>query len=145
MVDLKKPMNLIYLLITCACPYPQKKKQASPGFQQLLSLYLIFFLTKNWPPNTPAPLTFKRKGRQKLWRLGLHVRLESNEWVRLQSVAKSSLCNSKGYIKVSVREKNIFVLLQKLFLFSRKSKFRILDTPVSHTDYWITLEVIKLC
>ena len=145
MVDLKKPMNLIYLLITCACPYPQKKKQASPGFQQLLSLYLIFFLTKNWPQNTPAPLTFKRKGRQKLWRLGLHVRLESNEWVRLQSVAKSSLCNSKGYIKVSVREKNIFVLLQKLFSFSRKSKFRILDTPVSHTDYWITLEVIKLC
>ena len=122
MVDLKKPMNLIYLLITCACPYPQKKKQASPGFQQLLSLYLIFFLTKNWPPNTPAPLTFKRKGRQKLWRLGLHVRLETNEWVRLQSVAKSSLCNSKGYIKVSVREKNIFCFTSKALFILQKIK-----------------------
>ena len=145
MVDLKKPMNLIYLLITCAYPYPQKKKTSLTRISAIVKPLPYIFLTKYWPPNTPAPLTFKRKGRQKLWRLGLHVRLETNEWVRLQSVAKSSLCNSKGYIKVSVREKNIFVLLQKLFSFSRKSKFRILDTPVSHTDYWITLEVIKLC
>ena len=120
MVDLKKPMNLIYLLITCAYPYPQKKSLTR--ISAIVKPLPYIFLTKNWPPNTPAPLTFKRKGRQKLWRLGLYVRLETNEWVRLQSVAKSSLCISKGYIKVSVREKKIFCFTSKALFVLQKIK-----------------------
>ena len=101
---------------------PSEKKTSLTRISAIVKPLPYIFLTKYWPPNTPAPLIFKRKGRQKLWRLGLHVRLETNEWVRLQSVAKSSLCNSKGYIKVSVREKNIFCFTSKALFILQKIK-----------------------
>ena len=112
--------------------------------------YISYYLSVTDPLINPLILSFYLVVKRLLITKNSIMKFKTLTWITNYDLLSQTL---RALVKL---RKTFFILLQKLFSFSRKSKFRILDIQISwrhqiskhkkrNTFYWIYWEVNTVC